>query len=78
MNNFGDILSHQLGVIEKEAQTQVNNAQMKTTPEPDVLIKILLAKWGEFIKYVVHQGGARTEDELRNISLYDFMTWLNG
>lgn len=78
MNDFGNILAHQLGVIEKEVNEKAKKAQMETAPPPDALIEALVTKWGEFVKYVVHQGGARKEDELRNISLYDFMTWLKG
>lgn len=63
-----------------EQQAKQNAAKKNPSGEIDgsAAIKIFVNKWDEAVRHLIQSRNLRTDDELRTITLYDFMNWLRG
>lgn len=70
-----------IGVFEATEQ-QAKNLAAKQNPSGNVdekaALRVFIQKWDEAVRHLIQTRNLRTDDELRTITLYDFMNWLRG
>jgi hypothetical protein len=63
-------------------EAQHKSKQIRNTPAPipegKAEVTLFIQKWDDAVRAMVASGKVKSEEDLKQITLYDFMTWLRG
>lgn len=78
MNEIRNSLATVFAATEAQAKSQQSTQHGNPVIDDKAAIALFIKKWDEFVRYLIQVGNLRGEEQLKQITMYDFMSWLRG